>query len=72
MTEPYKPKKFEIAGFELCGWKLDNGDVVLGPSCLGDRTVVPAFPEQVDVLGVVYTLETVEWQSNGFGWGTYA
>jgi len=61
----YAPKPWEIAGFELYGERQDNGSIKLGThdpaSQLPDqRTQVPAFPEKVEVVGVVYTLEFVK------------
>jgi len=58
----YIPKKYEIAGFELYGERQDDGSIKLGAS--SETTHLPAFPEQVEVCGVVYTLECVtenEW-----------
>ncbi len=68
-NNPFMPVPAEVAGFELCGWKVNNG-IILGPSKEHGR-FVDEFPESVLVCGAVYTLEDTEWQDNGFGWGKY-
>jgi hypothetical protein len=63
LDSAYKPKKFEISGFELYGERQDDGTIKLGytPS-IGDdhRTHLREFPKEVLVEGSVYTLEYVQ------------
>lgn len=59
----YKPRKYEIAGVDLYGERQDDGTVKLGPTpTIGDdhRTHLRAFPEEMLVEGVVYTLEFIK------------
>ena len=74
--EPYKPKPHEIAGFELMGYRLDDGKIRLGDDEQGD--IVETFPERVEVCDVVYTLEYVKQHTDPSGkilsnleWGVY-
>lgn len=69
MNKPYEPKPCEVAGFELCGWRLPNGKILLGSKEHG--TLVDEWPKEVRLVDAVYTLEDTEWQENGFGWGFY-
>ena len=54
----YKPKPFEIAGFELVGWRQADGDLRLGDAKRG--TLVKDFPKEVHVCGATYTLEEIK------------
>jgi hypothetical protein len=70
---PYVPIAGEVAGFDLCGWKQPDGTILLGSGNNAVRsTRVKAFPEEVELCGSVWSLESVKWQENGFGWGMYA
>jgi hypothetical protein len=53
----YRPMPREIAGFELYGIRLSNGKIRLGSD--GDGDIVDNFPEEVEVINNVYTLEFV-------------
>lgn len=52
-------KSFVLAGFTLCGWKLDDNNFVLGPS-KNDGEIIDEFPKCIESNGVTYTLEYVE------------
>lgn len=69
-AEPIEPLPAEVAGFELCAWKVKGGGIQLGAD-KGFGRKMPDFPSTVRVCGMVYTLEVVRWQANGFGWGSY-
>ena len=59
----YAPRKYEIAGFDLLGERQDDGSIKLGSKprfSPDDRTHLPAFPEEVEVGGIVYKLEFVK------------
>lgn len=68
MSETYTPKRGEVAGLDLYGERQDDGTIKLGSApSMGDdhRTHVREFPEEIEVEGVVYTLEFVKenhWQ----------
>ncbi len=70
MTNPYYPQQWEVAGFELCGWKQPDGSIVLGPNPV-TGSKVKEWPKEVHVCGVTYTLEEEKWEISGFGWGVY-
>ena len=55
---PYEPKPAEIASFELFGRRLPDGRVQIGDSV--DNEVMDAFPAEVKVCGIVYTLEDIK------------
>lgn len=58
MTKPYVPKPYEVAGFELMGYRQADGSIKLGPE--GKGVHLPNFPKEVAAFGVVYTLERVK------------
>lgn len=58
MSTPFKPKPYQIAGFELFGRWLEDGRIQIGDSSYID--IVDEFPPEVEVCGVVYTLEYVK------------
>jgi len=64
--DPYQPKKGDINGFSICGTKLSSS----GSVELCDGRIIEAFPEEVELLGVVYTLEEVE-QHGCLIWAQY-
>lgn len=66
----YKPKKGEVSGVELCGWRQEDGSIRLG--LVKGGTVVKDWPKVVCIADTMYTLEEQDWQPNGFGWGIYA
>lgn len=67
-VEPYDPNPGEIAGVDICGWKTEDG-IIIGSDLNGPK--MKEFPPKVRVAGMIYTLEEVKWQENGFGWGVY-
>lgn len=58
-----KEYDFAVAGFTLCGWKVDGG-YTLGSS--DENHIVEQFPEELALFGRVYTLEEVNEFSSGF------
>lgn len=47
----------ELAGFDICGVKLDDGTYrLMGPS----RRIINEFPAEIAFMGNTYTLEAVE------------
>lgn len=66
----YAPKPGEVAGFDLYGERQDDGSIKLGtastiPEVPDNRTHLPAFPDNVEVLGRVYTLEFIRGNDEG-------
>jgi len=51
-SKPYYPKQYDLAGFDIAGELQDDGTI-----CLSVGDTVEAFPPEVKLLGVVYTLE---------------
>lgn len=72
----HKLKQHELAGFDVIGYRQKDGRIALGghnspllramDAHMGTEiTIVDAFPEQVELLGAVWTLEYVkenEWE----------
>lgn len=54
---PYMARSQDIAGFDLYGERNDDGTITLGHT--EPKIVVPAFPDEVELLDAVYTLEFV-------------
>jgi hypothetical protein len=54
--EGYSPKPWEVAGFELIGYRQEDGSIRLGNE---KGTHLPDFPKEVEAFGVVYCLEEV-------------
>jgi hypothetical protein len=62
-----------VAGVALCGWKLPDGRILLGPdredplSLRGDQTV-GNWPKLLRVAGIIYTFEgdNSDTSPNGF------
>lgn len=63
---PYKPKPYDIAGFDIYGERQPDGSIKIGAPPIPDtvetdqRTHLPDFPESIEVCGAVYTLEYVK------------
>lgn len=55
--KPYRPMPREISGFELYGTRLPDGRIRIGDA---DGTIVDAFPEEVEVINTIYSLEDVK------------
>lgn len=51
----YQPKRGEIAGFELIGYRLPGEKIRLESGDIMDE-----FPDEVEVCGATYTLEFVK------------
>lgn len=65
----YQPKPMEIAGVDIVGERQSDGTLKLGTAStvLPDtRDAVDAFPEEVEVCGATYTLETVRKNKDDF------
>jgi hypothetical protein len=54
MSTPYKPQKYDLAGFDLVGYRQPDGSIRLG-----SKVIVSEFPPEVELIGVVYTLEEI-------------
>lgn len=66
----YKPKKWEVAGFDLVGRRLPDGRIRLGTGEGG--TVLDDFPETAEFDGLFYALEEIKKSKNDIEWGIYA
>ena len=44
----------DLAGFDLCGWKLADGSIELASG-----STIAKWPKEVEMLGNTYTLEEV-------------
>jgi len=44
----------DVAGFDLCGWKLKDGSIQLESG-----SIIAKWPSEVELLGNTYTLEEV-------------
>lgn len=53
----FHPKPFQIAGFELFGKLLPNGQIEIG---FGDTDIMENFPDEVEVCGATYALEAIK------------
>lgn len=79
---PYQLRPEDLAGFDIYGSRNNDGTITIGHA---EPTVrLPAFPDKVEVLGNVYTLEAVTendgmWRENAepndprlrICWGVY-
>lgn len=54
----YKPKRYEIAGVDLIGYRQPDGSIRLGKND-PDASRLPNFPKSIEVEGIVYTLELI-------------
>lgn len=52
----YEPKPWEVAGFEIIGYRQEDGSIRLGND---GGTHLPDFPKEVKAFGIVYCLEDV-------------
>ena len=59
--DQYVAKKGDLAGFDLIGRRQDDGSIRLGAR--GEGEALPDWPEEVELLGNVYTLEEVKKQN---------
>lgn len=65
MGKPYKAKKYDLAGFDLFGRRQSDGTIMLGIG--SNPTPMDDFPKEVEVLGVVYTLEYIKKNDDPLG-----
>jgi hypothetical protein len=64
----YEPKPFDIAGFELIGYRQVDGTILLGAGgAKGQGTPTADFPKEVTVCGATYTLENIKKNDVLFG-----
>lgn len=56
MTKPYVAKRYDLSGFEITCACLPDGTL----KNLANNQVIADFPTEVELLGVVYTLEDVQ------------
>jgi hypothetical protein len=57
MPGPYIARPEDIAGFDLYGTRNNDGTITIGHSA--PEVTLPSFPDEVELLGNVYTLEFV-------------
>ncbi len=53
----YKAKQYDIASFELIGYRREDGKLQIGDD---ETNIQSCFPEKVEVCGSIYTLERVD------------
>jgi hypothetical protein len=61
----YKPRPFEISGFDIRGHRLANGEVEIGD------TTFQNFPEKVEVCGADYGLDCIKQEGDSIELGAY-
>lgn len=57
----YQLRGEDLAGFDLYGERNDDGTITLGHT--EPKLTLPDFPDEVEVLGNVYTLECIRWNT---------
>lgn len=73
MSKPYKLNKYDVASFEIIGYRQPDGKIKLGHN-ESTQVLLDDFPSEVEFLGVVYTLEEKKQNShspNNIEWGIY-
>lgn len=65
---PAKPHKTDIAEIHIFGERLKGGQLFWP----GSEDILKDWPEEIEVVGGVYTLEEVVVEEGNLEWGIYA